>query len=235
MKKNELYRLSLMEVGRIHGLSGFHTVFLATMLLRKMRHPGEKLRETTFKTMKKMETRYSKHVATDEEEEKIRKESMKVLNKTEESYGKTEVLSRPANVCFDELDSALDSVTMPKEWNVEGYSVESVIKYMMQELPVFIEVSKIKGLNDEYTKFLSTMVINRRYSPKISIWDNVWRTMNELHVEEVYDTTMSKEEKIEKYWDKLGYMLEGHIPEEWEIKGRDVAVAKKVYEYLTTD
>lgn len=235
MKKNELYRISLMEVERIHGLSSYHTIFFTTMLLRKVRHPGEKLRETVSKTMKKMETRYSRNEANDEEEEKIRKVSMKALNKTTENYGKSDVLSRAADACFDELDSALEFVTMPAEWDVQGYNVKSVMEHLMKELPVFMEVSKIKNLSDEHTKFLATIVLTKIYHPEISMWDNVWTAMKEVRVEEVYSTNMTKEQKVKKYWSKLEMMLkDASIPKEWKLNEKDAEVAKSIYEYLTT-
>ena len=40
MEKYEQFQYALAAVGQIKGLDSYHTIFLGTMVLRKLRHPS---------------------------------------------------------------------------------------------------------------------------------------------------------------------------------------------------
>lgn len=57
--KELIYNTALAEVVKLH-LDDYHTLFLANMVLRKIRHPEEKMDEISSKVMKKMTKIYKK-------------------------------------------------------------------------------------------------------------------------------------------------------------------------------
>lgn len=232
MKKHELYHLSLMEVSRIKRLDSYHTVFLATILLGKMRHPEESLKEITSKTKKKMESRYGKVECEEQEEEQMRKESMVATNKFGENYGKNNILIRTDEKSLEQLEDALEGADIPKEWEVSGYTVEDILEYMAKEIKIFAKINKIKGLDNESIKFWAAMVFRKKYHPEVDFRENIWETLNEFHLVKE-NSKKTKEEEIDFRIKNMELMLslkKVKIPSDWEIGQRDIV--NQVYEYL---
>lgn len=102
MKQKEIiYNIALEEVLKLK-LDNYHTIFLANMVLRKVRHPEEKMDKIAAKTMKKMLFIYEKK------------------NLVEISSDK----------CLDNLEEALNrSNSVPQEWLV-GQEVSNVVKHL---------------------------------------------------------------------------------------------------------
>lgn len=232
MKKHELYHLSLMEVGRIKRLDSYHTVFLATMLLRKMRHPEESLKEITSKTKKKMESRYGKVECEELEEEKMRKESMVALNKSESDYGKNNILIRTDEKSLEQLEEALEGADIPKEWVESGYTVEDILEYMAKEIKIFGRINKIKGLDNKSIKFWAAMVFRKKYHPEVDFRENIWETLNEFHLVKE-DSKKTKDEEINfriKNMELMLSMKKVKIPSDWEVSQENIV--EQVYQQL---
>lgn len=232
MKKHELYHLSLMEVSRIKRLDSYHTVFLATMLLRKLRHPEENLKEITSKTKKKMESRYGKTECEEIEEEQMRKESMVATNKFGENYGKNNILIRTDEKSLEQLEDALEGADIPKEWELSGYTVEDILEYMSKEINSFKRINKIKGLDNESIKFWAAMVFRKKYHPEVDFRENIWETLNEFHLVKE-GSKKTKDEEIDFRIKNMELMLslkKVKIPLDWGIS--QVDIVKQVYEYL---
>lgn len=232
MKKHELYQLSLMEVGRIKKLDSYHTVFLATMLLRKLRHPGESLDEIISVSKKKMESRYGKDECDEMEEEKMRKESMVAVNKSETDYGKNNILIRTNERSLEQLEEALEASDIPKEWEEAGYEIEDILEYMAKEIKVFVKINKIKALDNKSIKFWAAMVFRKKYHPEVEFRENIWETLNEFHlVKENSRKTMDEEIDYRiKNMELMLSMKKVKIPSDWEVSQENIA--KQVYEYL---
>lgn len=231
MKKHELYQLCLMEVGRIKKLDSYHTVFLATMLLRKMRHPEEELNEITSKTKKKMESRYGKE-ELEAEEETMRKESMVATNKFGEDYGKSNILIRTNEKSLEQLESALEGAVIPNEWTESSYEIKDILEYMLEEINVFNKIRKIKGLDIKSITFWAAMVFRKKYHPEVDFRENIWETLNEFHLLKD-DSKKTKDEEIDFRIKNMELMLSlktVKIPSEWKVSQEKIV--EQVYEKL---
>lgn len=105
MKEEEelIYNIALAETMNLK-LDNYHTIFLAQMVLRRIKHPTEKMDKISSKTMKKMP--------------KI--------------YKKKEIVEVSAAKCLDQLEAALDkSDSVPQEW-MTGQIVSHVVKKLAQ-------------------------------------------------------------------------------------------------------
>lgn len=233
MKKHELYNLCLMEVGRIKRLDSYHTVFLSTMLLRKMRHPEESLKEITSRAKKKMKSRYGKVECEESEEEQMRKNSMDALKKSESDYGKNNILIRTDEKSLEQLEEALEGSDMPKEWmESRCYTVEEILERMSKEINVFAKINKIKGLGDDSIKFWAEIVFRKKYHPEVDFRENIWETLNEFHLIKE-DSQKTKEEVIDFRIKTMELMLslkKVKIPPEWEVSQENIV--NQIYQKL---
>lgn len=100
MKNKELiYNTALKEVMKLK-IDSYHTVFLANMVLRRIRHPEEKMDKIASKTMSKMR----------------------------KVYTKKDVVEVSAGKCLDQLEEALNnSRAVPDDW-LTGQTVSHVVK-----------------------------------------------------------------------------------------------------------
>lgn len=220
MKKHELYDLCLLEVSRVKRLDSYHTIFLASMLLRKIRHPEERLKEITRKVNKKMESRYSVNESDEDEEELMREASRIAVCKSAGNYGKTNILIRTDEKSLEQLEAAIESSSIPKEWVLRGYTVKNVLNYMIDEIPVFTKIAQIKGLDRKTIKFIAAMVFRKGYHNEIDFRQNIWETLKEFHLvrEETEDIN---EEEVDKRINVLNSILTlkyVKIPQKWNLK-----------------
>ena len=103
--KTLIYNMAMKEVVNLK-LDGYHTVFLANMVLRKIRHPEEKMDKIASKTMKKMR----------------------------ELSEKKNLIEVSASKCLNQLEEALnDSKAVPDEW-LAGQSVSNVVKKLVEKV-----------------------------------------------------------------------------------------------------
>lgn len=104
MNKKEILYDRIQEYVRSLKLDSYHTIFLSNMVLRKKRHPREKMNEIAFITMKKM----------------IR------------IHPKKNVLETSWKKSLDQLESALDRCdNIPEDWK-RGQIVSNVVKEIAQ-------------------------------------------------------------------------------------------------------
>ena len=97
--KKLLFEITLEEVKSLK-LDKYHTRFLTEMVLRKLRHPEEKMDEIATKTMKEMK----------------------------KNYGKKNLVEVSSAKSLDQLEAALNnSEKVPAEW-LSGQTVSHVIK-----------------------------------------------------------------------------------------------------------
>lgn len=141
MEKYEQFQLVLAEVSKIKNMDSYHTIFLSTMVLRKLRHPEEGLREITNKTMRKMETRYSPERESNREEEILRRFSIGAVNTSMENYGKKHLITISTQKCLQALEEALEKAELPKEMEsaLTGENVKSVFDYLTKKLRADME------------------------------------------------------------------------------------------------
>lgn len=100
MKNKELLYNTAMEEAKKLQLDNYHTFFLAEMVVRKLRHPEEKMDKVAAKTMKTMK----------------------------KNYGKKDLVEVSSSKCLDQLEIALnDSNAVPPEW-LSGQTVSHVVK-----------------------------------------------------------------------------------------------------------
>lgn len=97
--KTLLYDAATEEVKKLK-LDKYHTRFLVEMVVRKLRHPEEKM-------------------------DKIATRAMKEMSK---NYGKKDLVVVSSSKCLDQLEIALDnSEAVPTEW-LSGQTVSHVVK-----------------------------------------------------------------------------------------------------------
>lgn len=97
--KKLLYNAALEEVEKLQ-LDKYHTCFLAEMVVRKLRHPEEKMDKVASKAMKEMR----------------------------KNYPKKNIVEVSSSKCLDQLEAALNaSNAVPEEW-LSGQSVSHVVK-----------------------------------------------------------------------------------------------------------
>ncbi len=101
--KKLIYNVALSEAEKLK-LDKYHTCFLAEMVVRKLRHPEEKMDKIASKVMKEMK----------------------------KNYPKKDLVEVSASKCLDQLEVALnDSDAVPTEWLV-GQTVSHVVKKLAQ-------------------------------------------------------------------------------------------------------
>ena len=100
--KEEIYMEALLEVVKLK-LDDYHTVFLANMVLRKMRHPEEKIPEIAFRVMKKMPRIYKK---------------------------KKNILELSPEKSLDKLEEKLEECKNIPESLYNGKTVSNVVRYL---------------------------------------------------------------------------------------------------------
>lgn len=133
MKKKQQFEIVLSEVLKLN-MDGYNTIFLSTMVLRKIRHPEERLTAIATKAMKTMAKRYGRRILDDKEDEEIRKSSMTALHKTEENYGKTDLVVVAANKSFEALEEALEYSDLPEELIMSGQPVKETFEYLVKKV-----------------------------------------------------------------------------------------------------
>lgn len=123
---------------------GYNSIFLASMILRKIRHPEEDMREISRKVMKAMPVRYGRDdLSTEDPQEELMKElSRKAINKSEEDYGKNDIVVVSIDKCLDNLEMALSEANIPEEWQKEQL-VGTVVKKLAKKV-----IEKINKLVD---------------------------------------------------------------------------------------
>ena len=109
--KEIIYNIALAEVVNLH-LDDYHTLFLAQMVLRKIRHPEEKMDEISFKVMRKMSKLYKK---------------------------KKDVLELSAEKSLDNLEEKLEDCQAIPECLYAGKTVSNVVKYLVQKVLDILE------------------------------------------------------------------------------------------------
>lgn len=101
--KKLMFNAALEEVEKLK-LDKYHTYFLAEMVVRKLRHPEEKMDKIASKVMKEMK----------------------------KNYPKKNLVEVSASKCLDQLEVALnDSNEVPTEW-LSGQTVSHVVKKLAQ-------------------------------------------------------------------------------------------------------
>ena len=105
VSKVMIYNIILEEVMKLNLKDGYNSIFLASMILRKIRHPEEDMREIALKVMKTMPVRYGREdlQLIDPQEELMKKLSRKAINKSEEEYGKNDIVVVSIDKCLDTL------------------------------------------------------------------------------------------------------------------------------------
>lgn len=145
VNKEMVYSIVLEEVIKINLKDGYNAIFLATMVLRKIRHPEENIREIAQRVMKKMPVRYGREdlSAEDPQENNMKELSRKAINKSEEDYGKNNIVVITADSCLYNLDIALSEANIPEEWKNEEIIVKITVKKLADKV-----IEKINNLID---------------------------------------------------------------------------------------
>ena len=132
MKKEKVYDIAMQEVKKLDIKDGYHAVFLATMVLRRIRHPEEGIQEIASKVMDTMPVRYGCNdlSETNPNEEKMRCISMNGIEESRETYGKKEIVKVSKEKALNELEGALTMASMPDDW-IEGHIVSSVVNKLV--------------------------------------------------------------------------------------------------------
>lgn len=145
VNKEMVYNIVLEEVIKINLKDGYNAIFLATMVLRKIRHPEENIREIAQRVMKIMPVRYGRDdlSAEDPQENNMKELSRKAINKSEEDYGKNNIVVITADRCLYNLDIALSKANIPEEWKNEEIIVKITVKKLADRV-----IEKINNLID---------------------------------------------------------------------------------------
>ena len=133
MKKKQQFEIALSEVLKLN-MDGYNTIFLSTMVLRKIRHPEEHLTEIASKAMRTMGKRYGTKILDNKEDEEIRKSSMEALNRTQDNYGKTNLVVVAAAKSFEALEEALEYSDLPEELKMSGQPVKETFEYLVKKV-----------------------------------------------------------------------------------------------------
>lgn len=137
VNKEMVYNMVLEEVMKLNLKDGYNAIFLATMVLRKIRHPEENMREIALKVMKTMPVRYGREDLSDEDpqEELMKELSRKAINKSEEDYGKNDIVVVSIDKCLDNLEIALsDEAKLPEELLNEPQIVGATVKIIAKKV-----------------------------------------------------------------------------------------------------
>lgn len=142
--KEMVYNMVLEEVMKLNLKDGYNSIFLATMVLRKIRHPEENMREISRKVMKKMPIRYGKDDLSSQnpQENKMKELSRKAINKSEEEYGKNDIVEVSTDKCLDNLEMALNECNLPEEWfseQIVGTTVKKLAKRVTKKINKLVD------------------------------------------------------------------------------------------------
>ena len=144
VNKEMMYNIVLEEVIKINLKDGYNAIFLATMVLRKIRHPEENMREIALKVMKTMPVRYGREdlSAEDPQEELMKELSRKAINKSEEDYGKNDIVVVSIDKCLDNLEIALNDANLPEEWlseQIVGTTVKKLAAKVIEKINKLVD------------------------------------------------------------------------------------------------
>lgn len=144
VNKEMVYNMVLEEVMKLNLKDGYNAIFLATMVLRKIRHPEENMREIALKVMKTMPVRYGREdlSAEDPQEELMKKLSRKAINKSEEEYGKNDIVVVSIDKCLDQLEMALNDANLPEEWlseQIVGTTVKKLAARVIEKINKLVD------------------------------------------------------------------------------------------------
>ena len=144
LNKERVYNMVLEEVMKLNLKDGYNSIFLATMILRKIRHPEEDMREISRKVMKKMPVRYGREDLSLEnpQENKMKELSRKAIHKSEEDYGKADIVEISIDKCLDQLEMALNDANLPEEW-----LSEQIVGTTVKKMSVIV-IDKINKIVD---------------------------------------------------------------------------------------
>lgn len=216
MNKLEQYDLVLLATSRIKGMNKYNQIFLATMVLRGIRHPEEGLTEIVQKSSKTMEKRYSHYPLELKDDEKMRQASIKALNQTEESYGKTNILCASLKRNLDGLERTLENASFPIGFEFSGeQTVKSVFDYLMKNAKIVLEIGNIKGLNDSEILFITEMYEEKVQSPKESLIEITKKVMERNS--SIYN--ISHKNQIEELEVAL---INAKLPDEWRVRKNNI-------------
>ena len=130
MEKIEVYKIVLEEVKKLGISSMYLRTFLASMVLRKGRHPEEGILEISQKVSKTVVYRFGKKDVTDidPEEQKMREATMDAFGRTPATYGKNNIVETSCDKSLDRLAEALyEATNIPEEW-LPGLKAGRVVK-----------------------------------------------------------------------------------------------------------
>ncbi len=142
MKKETVYNVCMTEVMKLGIKDGYHSVFLGTMVLRRIRHPEESIHEIATKVMDTMPVRYGNQDMSESNpsEQQMRDISMNAIEKSKASYGKVEIIKVSREKALNELEEALANASdIPDCW-IEGWIVSNVVNNLVTL--VFKELDK---------------------------------------------------------------------------------------------
>ena len=144
LNKERVYNMVLEEVMKLNLKDGYNSIFLATMILRKIRHPEDDMREISRKVMKKMPVRYGREDLSLEnpQENKMKELSRKAIHKSEEDYGKADIVEISIDKCLDQLEMALNDANLPEEW-----LSEQIVGTTVKKMSVIV-IDKINKIVD---------------------------------------------------------------------------------------
>ena len=144
VSKVMIYNIILEEVMKLNLKDGYNSIFLASMILRKIRHPEEDMREIALKVMKTMPVRYGREdlQLIDPQEELMKKLSRKAINKSEEEYGKNDIVVVSIDKCLDQLEMALNDANLPEEWlseQIVGTTVKKLAARVIEKINKIVD------------------------------------------------------------------------------------------------
>ena len=144
VNKEMIYNMILEDVMKLNLKDGYNSIFLATMVLRKIRHPEENMREISRKVMKTMPVRYGKEDLSSQnpQEDKMKELSRKAINKSEEDYGKNNIVEVSIDKCLDQLEMALNDANLPEEWlseQIVGTTVKKLAERVTKKITNLVD------------------------------------------------------------------------------------------------
>lgn len=210
MNKPEQYDLVLLATSRIKGIDKYNQIFLATMILRGIRHPEEGLTEIVQKSSNTMKKRYSHHPLEIEDDEKMRQASIRALKQTEESYGKTNILEASLDKNMEGLERALEHASFPAGFEFSGeQTVKSVFDYLMKNVKIVLEIGAIKGLNDSEIVFITDMYEEKAQNPEVSLLEITKKVMERNGKQDGNPKKQIEDIEIA--------LISAKMPKEWQI------------------
>ncbi len=144
VSKVMIYNIILEEVMKLNLKDGYNSIFLASMILRKIRHPEEDMREIAMKVMEKMPIRYGREDLSTEDpnENKMKELSRKAIKKDVEDYGKNDIVVVSIDKCLDQLEMALNDANLPEEWlseQIVGTTVKKLAARVIEKINKIVD------------------------------------------------------------------------------------------------